>query len=52
MPDLIEPTPPSEHDAPDGLMRKLGWFAAIALMSATAVAVAAYALKALLPAPL
>jgi hypothetical protein len=51
MPDLIEPTPPGEDDAPRGRLARLGWFAAIALMSAAAVAAAAYALKALLPAP-
>jgi hypothetical protein len=51
MPDLIEPTPPDTDDPPRGLTAKLGWFAAIALMSVAAVAVAAYALKALLPAP-
>lgn len=51
MPDLIEPTPPDDGDAPRSLLARLGWFAAIALMSAAAVAVAAYALKASLPAP-
>lgn len=51
MPDLLDPTPPGEEDAPRSLSARLGWFAAIALISAVAVAVAAYALKALLPAP-
>lgn len=51
MPDLIEPTPPDVDDAPQGLVARLGWFAAIALMSVAVIAVAAYALKALLPAP-
>lgn len=51
MPDLIEPTPPPEDEAPQNLFTRLGWFAAIALTSLAAIAIAAYALKALLPAP-
>lgn len=51
MPDLLNPTPPPDDEAPRSLSAKLGWFAAIALTSAAAVAVTAYALKALLPAP-
>jgi hypothetical protein len=51
MPDLIRPTPPDADETPRSLAARLGWFAAIALMSVAAVAIAAYALKALLPAP-
>lgn len=52
MADLIEPTPPGDETAaPRSLIAQLGWFAAIALMSVAVVAVAAYALKALLPPP-
>ncbi len=50
MPDLIEPVPPGDDDTPaPSLLARIGWFVAIALLSVTAVAVAAYALKALLP---
>lgn len=49
MPDLLEPVPPDDTDR-GPLPARVGWFVAIALASATCVAVAAYALKALLPA--
>jgi hypothetical protein len=51
MPDLIRPTPPDADETPRRLSARLGWFAAIAVASAVVVALAAYALKALLPAP-
>ncbi len=52
MPDLLEPTPPpDEGDRSRSLSARLGWFIAIALMSVAVIAIAAYALKALLPAP-
>lgn len=51
MPRLIEPTPPPADDPPGGLATRLGWFIAIALASVAVVAIAAYALKALLPSP-
>jgi len=50
MPDLFEPTPPSDTESPNSLLERIGWFAAIAIASALCVAIAAYALKALLPA--
>jgi hypothetical protein len=51
MPDLLEPTPPPERDPPHGLLARLGWFVAIAFVSAFSAVLAAYALKALLPTP-
>jgi hypothetical protein len=47
MPAIIEP-PPDEGEPLPPLARRLGWFIGIALASAGAVAVVAYALKALL----
>jgi hypothetical protein len=48
---IIEPQGPPEEGAPRGsLGRRLAWFAALAIASAGATALIAYALKALLPA--
>jgi hypothetical protein len=50
MPAIIEPQGPPEHgERPGPLGRRLGWFFAVALASAAVTALAAYALKALLP---
>jgi hypothetical protein len=47
--DIIEPPgPPGPEEPPPSLGRRLGWFAGLAVASAAAVALAAYALKALL----
>ena len=51
MPAIIEPEGPPEPGAPQPpLLRRLGWFFAIAAMAAVGTAAVAYALKALLPA--
>ena len=51
MPAIIEPQgPPERGDPSTPLGRRLGWFLGLALGSAAAVALVAYALKALLPA--
>ncbi len=47
---IIEPQGPPEPDArPGPIWRRLGWFIALAAGAATATALVAYALKALLP---
>ena len=51
MPAIIEPQgPPEPGERAAPLRSRLGWFGGLALASATAVALLAYALKALLPA--
>lgn len=48
MPVIIEPPP--EPGAPSSpLWKRLAWFAGIAVASTTAVAIVAYAMKAVLP---
>ena len=50
--DIIEPQgPPGPEEPPPPLARRLGWFVGLALASAAAVALAAYALRALLGGP-
>ncbi len=50
MPAIIEPEGPPEPGArTPPLGRRIGWFAGLALASAAATALVAYALKALLP---
>ena len=52
MPVIIEPVGPPEPGAPRRpLASRLAWFFGLALASAGATALVAYALKALLPAP-
>ena len=48
MPAIIE-GPPEPGEPPSPLRRRLAWFAGLAVAGAAAVALAAYALKALLP---
>lgn len=48
MPPIIE-GPPGPRDPPRPILRRLGWFIAIAVGSALATALAAYGLEALLP---
>jgi hypothetical protein len=50
--DIIEPQgPPGPEEPPPPLARRLGWFVGLALASAAAVALAAYALRVLLGGP-
>jgi hypothetical protein len=48
MPPIIE-GPPGRGDPPRPLLRRMGWFIAIAVGSALATALVAYGLEALLP---
>ena len=49
MPAIIE-GPPERGDPQSSLLRRLAWFAGLALASGLATALVAYGLKALLPA--